>query len=150
MAMYIYSKLSRSKKMYFDDQPLVLMRFKLPLKWLLKGFTEKTLRLWNRLYFEHSLASTAPLHFDICSLASMQLYCFRHFDHNRLRNGWTSTWTIRQVGLYFDMYWRTVGEKHFYRCGHLTLPLPLKDMLEKDCKTTKKRTADDEDYDGTD
>ena len=148
MAMYIYSKLSRSKRMYFDDEPLVLMRFKLPLKWLIKGFTEKTLRLWNRLYFEHSLASTAPLHFDICSLATMQLFSFRHFDHCRLRNGWGSTWTTRQVGIYFDMYWRTIGEKHFYRCGHLTLPLPLKELLEKDSKT-RKRTAD-EDYDGTD
>ena len=148
MCMFIYTRLSRGKKAFFDSEPLVLMRFKIPLKWLVKGFTEQTLRLWNRLYFEHSLASTAPLHFDICSLATMQLFSFRHFDHRRLRNGWSSTWTMQQVGIYFDMHWRTVGEKHFYRCGHLTLPLPLRELLEKESRT-RKRTAD-EDYDGTD
>ena len=149
MALYLLSRLPRGKREYFKGERLVLMRFRLPLRWILTGYAEKTLRLWNRLYFEHSLASTAALYFDVASLATMQVYEYFHFHNTRLCNNWTPSWTVKQLSTYMEMYWSTCGEKNYYQCGHLTLPIPLKDLLDEDSKKTKTRkrtvTATEED-----
>ena len=149
MALYLLSRLPRGKREYFKGERLVLMRFRLPLRWILTGYAEKTLRLWNRLYFEHSLASTAPIYFDMASLATMQVFEFFHFHNTRLCNNWTTSWTVKEISTYMELYWNTIGEKNYYMCGHLTLPIPLKDLLDEDSKKTKTRkrtvTATEED-----
>ena len=139
MALFIYGGLSRSRKHFFCNDPLVLLRFQLPLRWVLQGFTQKTLRLWNRLYFEHSLVSTKPIKLDALALNSMRVFEFTNFKHNKARLNLSGSVTMAQLAATWNIYWKVNGEKNFYLYHHLALPIPLKKLLDSDSKTTGKR-----------
>ena len=140
MALFIYSGLSRSRKALFANEPLVLLRFKLPLRWVTAGFTQKTLRLWNRLYFEHSLASIVPVKLDVLALHTLRVFDFANFKHNKVKHNLSQRVTMAQLSATWNIYWKMTGEKNFYLNHHLPLPAPLKEVLEADSKSSKKRS----------
>ena len=56
MALYHYCRLTTSRKRKWRHSPLVLLCFPLPVKWLLSQFSTGNCWIWNRHYYEHSIA----------------------------------------------------------------------------------------------
>ena len=135
MALFVYGSLGRNEKRHFANEQMVLMRFRLPMKFLLKGWADTTLRLWNRLYFEHSLHSVATLKLDVLALQTMQCFWFNHFTPTQHR-----AWTMSQIHATQQMYLHVMKDYNFFESHHILLPIPLKQILERDEEAKKRRT----------
>ena len=139
MALFVYGALGRTEKRHFANEQLVLLRFRLPMKWLLKGWANTTLRLWNRLYFEHSLHSISTLKLDVLALQTMQSFWFNHFTPTR-----HGCYTMSQIHATQQVYLHVMKDYNFFASHHVLLPIPLKQILERDeeAKKRSKRTED--------
>ncbi len=146
MGLFTYSHLTRRRKPHFQNDRMVLLRFKLPLRTILAGHINKSLRLWNRHYFEHSLAlTTMPLTFNIASLVTMNVFNFISYKTTQYPQHYT--WS-RFEALY-DIYFKVTKEKNFFMENHLPLPIPLRQTME-DKKTRKRDSTESYNYEEAD
>ena len=139
MALFVYGALGRTEKRHFANERLVLLRFRLPMRYVLKGYANTTLRLWNRLYFEHSLHSITTLKLDVLALQTMQSFWFNHLKPTQ-----HGCYTLSQIYATQQVYLHVMKDYNFFESHHILLPMPLQKILEKDAETKKrpKRTED--------
>ena len=139
MALFVFGTLSRDSKKLFANENMLLLRFKLPLAWIVRSYTNQSLRLWNRLYFEHSLHSTQPIKLDALSLRTLRCFEFNHLKHNKLQFNITQKMTVAQMFATQKRCMKVMGELNFYENYHLMLPIPLKEKLALEAETKRKR-----------
>jgi hypothetical protein len=76
MALALYGNLTNTVKRRFRDSKMVLLRFRIPLKWLTGELVTYNAAYWNRIYYEHSLAIHKPLQLSAWALETVLYYQF--------------------------------------------------------------------------